>query len=166
MTLTPAVFLALKRGDHGAFHEVYAQYRSLLFVVILSVVRHEPTAEDLLQDTFLKIYQKAHTVRSLTQFKAWAVMVAKRTALNYLKKRGEDEWQDHYDQTVAGGEEKHLFQTWHANLSDEENLIIAYKIVYDLGFADIAKIMDVSMTAVYKRYQEALRKLKAVYQTK
>jgi DNA-directed RNA polymerase specialized sigma24 family protein len=46
-------FQALKRGNHEAFHEVYQQYRSLLYVIILSIVKHEATAEDLLQDTFL-----------------------------------------------------------------------------------------------------------------
>jgi len=166
MHFTPERFLAFKRGDHGAFKEVYTQYRSLLFVVILGIVKHEATAEDLLQDSFLKIYQKAHTLRQADQFKAWAIMIAKRTALNHLKKRQEEAWEDHYDISAPSGETRSIFQTWHAHLSDEENLIIAYKIVYDLGFEDIAKIMDCSLSRVYKLYQQALGKLKAMYQTK
>lgn len=163
MTLNPATFLALKRGDHDAFHEVYRQFRSLLFVVIMSIVKHQTAAEDVLQDTFLKIYQKAHTVKNCDHFQSWAVMVAKRTALNHLKTLREEVWQDHYDQTMVANESRSLFQTWHANLTDEENLVIAYKIVYDLGFLEISKLMNLPMTTTYKMYQVALKKLKVVY---
>jgi RNA polymerase sigma factor (sigma-70 family) len=156
-------FQALKRGNHEAFHEVYQQYRSLLYVIILSIVKHEPTAEDLLQDTFLKIYQKVSTLKDPNKFQAWASMIAKHTALNELKRKKEEVWQDHYDQTSSGEDGKSLFQTWHKHLSDQENLVIAYKIVYELGFEDISKLMDVSLSNVHHLYEQALDKLKVMY---
>ncbi len=156
-------FQALKRGNHEAFHEVYQQFRSLLYVIILSIVKHEPTAEDLLQDTFLKIYQKVSTLKDPDKFQAWASMIAKHTALNELKRRKEEVWQDQYDQTSNGEDGKSLFQTWHKHLSDQENLVIAYKIVYELGFEDISKLMDVSLSNVHHLYEQALDKLKVMY---
>jgi RNA polymerase sigma-70 factor (ECF subfamily) len=161
--LDPQTFSAFQRGDHQAFQTVYEQFRSLLYVVILSIVKHEATTEDLLQDTFLKIYQKGHLVRDPSKFQAWIVMIAKRTALNELKRNKEETWQDAYDNTPSREDGKSLFQTWHHNLTDEENLIVAYKIVYDLGFEDIAKLMDASLSHVYKVYQQALTKLKVMY---
>jgi RNA polymerase sigma-70 factor (ECF subfamily) len=159
-------FQALKRGNHEAFHEVYQQFRSLLYVIILSIVKHEPTAEDLLQDTFLKIYQKVSTLKDPEKFQAWASMIAKHTALNELKRRKEEVWQDKYDQISSGEDGKSLFQTWHKHLSDQENLVIAYKIVYELGFEDISKLMDVSLSNVHHLYEQALDKLKVMYRKK
>jgi len=159
-------FQALKRGNHEAFHEVYQQFRSLLYVIILSMVKHEPTAEDLLQDTFLKIYQKVSTLKDPDKFQAWASMIAKHTALNELKRRKEEVWQDQYDQISSGEDGKSLFQTWHKHLSDQENLVIAYKIVYELGFEDISKLMDVSLSNVHHLYEQALDKLKVMYRKK
>jgi RNA polymerase sigma-70 factor (ECF subfamily) len=156
-------FQALKRGNHEAFHEVYQQYRSLLYVIILSIVKHEPTAEDLLQDTFLKIYQKVSTLKDPNKFQAWASMIAKHTALNELKRKKEEVWQEQYDQTSSEEDGKSLFQTWHKHLSDQENLVIAYKIVYELGFEDISKLMDVSLSNVHHLYEQALDKLKVMY---
>jgi RNA polymerase sigma-70 factor (ECF subfamily) len=161
--LDPQTFSAFQRGDHQAFQIVYEQFRSLLYVVILSIVKHEATTEDLLQDTFVKIYQKGHLVRDPSKFQAWVVMIAKRTALNELKRNKEETWQDAYDNTPSREDGKSLFQTWHHNLSDEENLIVAYKIVYDLGFEDIATLMDASLSHVYKVYQQALKQLKVIY---
>ena len=99
--LDPQTFSAFQRGDHQAFQTVYEQFRSLLYVVILSIVKHEATTEDLLQDTFLKIYQKRHLVRDPSKFQAWIVMIAKRTALNELKRHKEETWQDAYDNTPS-----------------------------------------------------------------
>lgn len=163
-TLDINTFHAFQRGDHQAFQIVYEQYRSLLYVVIWSIVKHEATAEDLLQDTFLKIYQKGHLVREPSKFQAWMVMIAKRTALNELKRNKEESWQEVYNQTASREDGKGLFQTWHHNLTDEENLIIAYKIVYELSFEDITKLMNASLSHIYKVYQQALKKLKVVYQ--
>jgi RNA polymerase sigma-70 factor (ECF subfamily) len=159
-------FQALKRGNHEAFHEVYQQFRSLLYVIILSIVKHEPTAEDLLQDTFLKIYQKVSTLKDPDKFQAWASMIAKHTALNELKRKKEEVWQEQYDQTSSEEDGKSLFQTWHKHLSDQENLVIAYKIVYELGFEDISKLMDVSLSNVHHLYAQALDKLKVMYRKK
>jgi RNA polymerase sigma-70 factor (ECF subfamily) len=159
-------FQALKRGNHEAFHEVYQQFRSLLYVIILSIVKHEPTAEDLLQDTFLKIYQKVSTLKDPEKFQAWASMIAKHTALNELKRKKEEVWQEQYDQTSSEEDGKSLFQTWHKHLSDQENLVIAYKIVYELGFEDISKLMDVSLSNVHHLYEQALDKLKVMYRKK
>jgi RNA polymerase sigma-70 factor (ECF subfamily) len=156
-------FQALKRGNHEAFHEVYQQFRSLLYVIILSIVKHEPTAEDLLQDTFLKIYQKVSTLKDPDKFQAWASMIAKHTALNELKRKKEEVWQEQYDQTSSEEDGKSLFQTWHKHLSDQENLVIAYKIVYELGFEDISKLMDISLSNVHHLYEQALDKLKVMY---
>ena len=163
--LDPRTFAAFKRGDHGAFQDIYQQYKSLLYIIILSYVRHEPTAEDLLQDTFIKIYQKGHTVKQPEAFQAWAVMIAKRTALNELKRRKEEVMSDEAALHLVASEERSLFQTWHRGLTDEENLIIAYKIVYDLGFEEIATLQDASLSHVYKIYQLAMEKLKVIYQT-
>jgi len=162
-TIEWQTFQAFKRGNHEAFHEIYQQYRSLLYVIILSIVKHVPTAEDLLQDTFLKIYQKASTLKDPQKFQAWASMIAKHTALNELKRKKEEAWQEHYDQTSSGEDGKSLFQTWHNHLNDQENLVIAYRIVYELGFEDIAKLMDLSLSNVHHLYKQALDKLKVMY---
>lgn len=159
-------FHAFQKGNHEAFHVIYERYRSLLYVVILSIVKHEPTAEDVLQDTFLKMYQKANTVKDYQKFQAWAVMIAKHLALNELKKKREEVWQETYDNVSSGEDGKSLFQTWHKHLTDQENLVIAYKIVYELGFEDIQKLMDLSLSNTHHLYQQALAKLKIIYRRK
>ncbi len=156
-------FQAFQKGNHEAFHLVYERYRSLLYIVILSIVKDEPTAEDLLQDTFLKIYQKANTIKDYQKFQAWAVMIAKNLAINELKKKKEEAWQETYDNVAMREDGKGLFQTWHKHLTDQENLVIAYKIVYDLGFEDIQKLMDLSLSNTHHLYQQALEKLKIMY---
>ena len=160
--LNPTIIIAFKRGDHDAFHQVYHHYRSLLYVVILGIVRHEATAEDVLQESFLTMYQQANTLRQLDHFQAWAIRIAQRKAINAWKQSKIESWQEDHEQTPAP-EDKSLFQTWHAHLSDQENLIVAYKLVYDLTYADIQRLMNVSVPRIQQLYQQALEKLKRMY---
>jgi DNA-directed RNA polymerase specialized sigma24 family protein len=44
--------------------------------------------------------------------------------------------------------------------------VIAYKIVYELGFEDIQKLMDLSLSNTHHLYQQALAKLKIIYRGK
>jgi DNA-directed RNA polymerase specialized sigma24 family protein len=62
-------------------------------------------------------------------------------------------------------DESRLFATWHHSLTDAENLIIAYKIVYEYTFEEIASLTNIPLTSVYKKYQAALTKLKKEYRS-
>jgi RNA polymerase sigma-70 factor (ECF subfamily) len=155
---------AFKKGHHGAFQIIYDQYKDLLFVIVIAIIKDEEITKDVLQDTWLKVYQQARTLKDANKLQAWLVLIARNTALNYLKKKKDESWQDYYDESRASQEESSLFQTWHANLNDEDNLIIAYKVVYDMPFQDIATWLHRPLSYIYKRYQGAIKTLKKEYE--
>jgi RNA polymerase sigma factor (sigma-70 family) len=157
-----SVFQAFQRKDHQAFQIVYHQFYPLIYLVIYGVLGHQQMVEDAFQDTWMKIYQKAHTVKDRVKFQAWAVFVAKNTALNYLKKR-QDVQDDDVLNMTAHEEERSPFDTWHQQCTSLENEIIAYKIVYDMTFDDIALLKGMSLSQVYKVYQTGLNKIKEDY---
>jgi RNA polymerase sigma-70 factor (ECF subfamily) len=155
--------LAFQKGHHGAFQQIYDQYKDLLFVVVIAIIKDEDATKDVLQDSWMKVYQQAGTLKDLSKLQAWLVLIARNTALNYLKKKKDESWQDYYDESQAGQEETSLFQTWHANLNDEDNLILAYKVVYDMPFQDIATWLNHPLSYIYKRYQYAIETIKKEY---
>ncbi|MCB2203850.1 sigma-70 family RNA polymerase sigma factor [bacterium] len=73
-------------GDDQAFAELYRRRRLELYRFILSIVRgDEELASDMFQDTFVKIHQKAHTLRDHTNVRAWMYTIARNSCLNALK---------------------------------------------------------------------------------
>jgi len=163
--LPTSVIQDLKRGDDTAFAIVYAQYRALLYFIIVSIVKNEEDAKDILQDTFLKIYENIGTLRDDSAFHGWVSGIAKNLALNHLKAdRHEAELSESLLDVIGKEDEHfHFLQDWNAGLTDSENAIIAYKIVYDYTFKEIAEFLNTPLSTVYMVYKTALTKLKKSY---
>ena len=163
--LPASVIEGLKNGDSTAFNIVYANYRALLYFIIVSIVKNEEDAKDLLQETFIKIYENASNLRDNDKFHAWSSGIAKNLALNHLKLRQREvELSDDALEVIGREDETFRFlQDWNAHLSDTENAVIAYKIVYEFTFLEIAQFLHTPLSTVYKVYREALKKLKKSY---
>ena len=77
----------LQRQDHAALSALYDKYAGALYGVIFRMCKNGYLAEDLLQETFVKIWRKADQYDpSKGKFFTWAYRVAKNTTLNALRK--------------------------------------------------------------------------------
>jgi RNA polymerase sigma-70 factor (ECF subfamily) len=76
----------LRRRDPDAMGELYDRYGKLAFSVIYRIVRNQSTAEDLLQETFLRVWNR---VQAFDQDKGalgpWILTVARNRAIDYLR---------------------------------------------------------------------------------
>ena len=68
--------------------EVWTSYASDLKRFIISKVKNSAMADDVLQDTFLKIHTNLHTLKDLTKLKSWCFSIARNTILDYWKLNG------------------------------------------------------------------------------
>jgi len=73
-------------GDENGFVELVRRYKSGVYRVVISIVKDKRTAEEATEDTFMKLYNKAHTFKHRSSFKTWLYTIAANTAKNYLKK--------------------------------------------------------------------------------
>lgn len=66
--------------------ELYDKYGGLLYSVILRAVANPATAEDLLQETFLRIWNRIHTFDTERgRLEGWIVTIARNRAIDYLR---------------------------------------------------------------------------------
>jgi RNA polymerase sigma-70 factor (ECF subfamily) len=76
----------LKQRDAGAMSELYDKYGGLLYSVILRSVANAATAEDLVQETFLRIWNRIHTFDvERGRLEGWIVTIARNRAIDYLR---------------------------------------------------------------------------------
>jgi RNA polymerase sigma-70 factor (ECF subfamily) len=66
----------LKGGDESAFNELYEKYRGRLYGLCFKILKNHADAEDLAQEVFLRLYQKAANFRGESQFKTWLYRIA------------------------------------------------------------------------------------------
>jgi len=77
----------LSQKDKKALYLLYDKYSGALYGVILRMCRNQVLAEDLLQETFVKIWQKIDLYdASKGKFYTWAYRIAKNLTLNSLRK--------------------------------------------------------------------------------
>lgn len=84
--------LQAQSGSHEALNELFKSIQEPLFRYIVSLVRDQHLAEDILQEVFIRIYRKLRWLRELQAFRAWTYQIASREAFRYLNR--ERRWSD------------------------------------------------------------------------
>jgi|SRR5208283_305651 len=76
----------LKRRDAEAMGELYDRFGKVAFAVIVRIVRNAGVAEDLLQETFLKVWNRVDGFDdSRTSLGPWVLTIARNRAIDYLR---------------------------------------------------------------------------------
>jgi RNA polymerase sigma-70 factor (ECF subfamily) len=76
-----------REGDVGAFEQLVRQYDRQVFRIAQHIVQNREDAEDIVQDAFLKAYQKLDQFQGNSKFYTWLVRIAVNEALMRLRKR-------------------------------------------------------------------------------
>ena len=75
------------QGDVSAFNELYLLTRNRAWFVVLSITKNEDDAMDILQDAYLKAWQKRESLRQPEKFVSWFNQVTANTARDFLRSR-------------------------------------------------------------------------------
>ncbi|OIO80122.1 hypothetical protein AUJ84_04610 [Candidatus Pacearchaeota archaeon CG1_02_32_132] len=73
-------------GDNGAFKVLFRRYQQSLEEASSRFFRDKDMVEDIVQDSFLKIWQNLNRYNSSFPFGPWATTICKNTARDYLRK--------------------------------------------------------------------------------
>ncbi len=161
---------ALEAGDQGAFETLYERYRSVVFSFLARLVGDAQTGEDLLQETFLRVYRFRTRYRASGQFKAWLFTIARHVAVEHLRRRGAV-WEDSpeaVEHAVASQRTEHQAEAGELLAHLERALdvlppaqreIVLLSRVTGMDAPDIAAVVRSSPGAVRVTLHRALRRL-------
>jgi RNA polymerase sigma-70 factor (ECF subfamily) len=82
----------LKAGDATAFEAIYEAYRPRLFSLLARLSRRRDVAEDLLEETWLRLVTRATELRDDSCVGAWLFTVARYLYLSWCRHRALDDW--------------------------------------------------------------------------
>ena len=134
----------------------YEQYKNGIFRFALSILKDPHLAEDVLQETYLRLLSGKYAVEP-EKAQAWLYRVARNLCYDLLRRRKREEAEPeqpfHWD-----GDYGYLELI--APLSRKEQEIVTLKIVGRLTHREIGGIMGMTEQAVKKRYERAIRQLR------
>ena len=90
------------RQERLAQRQLYTQFASKLFVTAMRYMKNKADAEDVLQDSFIKIYQKLNAFRFDCPLEAWLRKIVVNTALKALQ--NQPNWTQHTDSQLISNE--------------------------------------------------------------
>ncbi|MGE3801180.1 MAG: RNA polymerase sigma factor [Candidatus Kapaibacterium sp.] len=81
------LMLALQSGDRTALRKLMSLYNDRLYTFTVRIVRHSETAEDIVQETWLSLYESRDRYQTTYRFSTWLFTIARRKALSELRRR-------------------------------------------------------------------------------
>jgi len=165
---------ACMAGRLEGLEYLYEAYRAPVFRTCLRLLVHTPSAEDATQEVFLRAFERIRTYDRRAAFSTWLYRLTVNHCLNQLDRNQrraalpmddvrEPRDPSHGPETVYLGAERERLLT-HAlgRLSIEHRTVLVLREMEDLGYREIAAVLDVPVGTVMSRLcraREALRKV-------
>lgn len=163
---------ALKSGEMGAVEEFVRKHAEPLRRYLAVMLRSEADAEDLAQETFLRLVNSLGAFRGDASVKTYLYRIAHNLALNHLASSSKvhevfpEELPDRPSeapspQRLAYGKEMDaMVRGALASLPPQQRAVVALRIWQDLSFKEIAGVLSLAEGTVKAHYFFALRNLR------
>ena len=80
------LMISLSHGDEHSFFALYERYSHALFSNVFRMVKDRQVSEEIVQDVFLKVWQKRSTIDPNRSFKSWIFTIAKNDVISWYRK--------------------------------------------------------------------------------
>lgn len=156
-----------------AFETLVDLYQRRLYWHIRRIVISHDDTDDVLQETFIKIFRSIENFRGESSLFSWLYRIATNQALDFLKRRAnerncsiEDVQYDRCSHLEAdayfeGDEIQLKFQKAIASLPEKQQLVFNMKYFQELKYEEISEILETSVGALKASYHHAVQKIKS-----
>jgi len=159
MSLDIKLISDCKKGKAEAQDKIYDLYSAAMLGICARYADNIEEAEDILQDSFIKIFTKVskYQFESVAPFSAWMKRIVVNTALNHIRNNKKNKIFDQLDEKVEMQYQESTTENSNINISQEDilkliqNLPSGYKLVFNLyvfekySHQDIAAELGVSV---------------------
>ncbi|MBS1597222.1 MAG: RNA polymerase sigma-70 factor [Bacteroidetes bacterium] len=161
-----------KYSDQYAYKELFTSLYSYLYHFAFSFIKSKQSAEEILSDVFIKIWEKRTEMDEIANLKVYLYVATRNTALNYVEKQKRDATHN-IDEFTAGIKSLYFDPEQLMVTAEMMNLIqkaiddlpikcrMVFKLVKEDGmkYREVAEIMDISTKTVENQLAIALRKI-------
>ena len=167
---------AILAGDTPSFSILVDRYKDLVFTLALRMVKHREEAEEVSQDTFIKVFKSLNKFKGDSKFSTWIYKVAYNTCLDRLKKHKRaqhlvaiDEYTEHQVKTIDNAldamereEKKEAIQSCMQLLPSDDSALLTLFYFEELSLEEIAKIVGLTTNNVKVKLFRSRKKLTSI----
>lgn len=173
-----------KAGDRRSFEALVKRHRGKIFSTIIQIVKDRSVAEDLYQETLIKIINVLEGGRYNEEgkFLPWALRVARNLSIDYFRKEKRNPQiknsdaillmenlfrsEDNMEKAIIRRENTLLVRTLINKLPDKQKEVLIMRHYNELSFKEIAQLTNVSINTALGRMRYALVNLRKLVDQK
>lgn len=166
------LFEKVKSRDPRAFDKLMREYSGELHHFILRMVSNAEDAQDILQDTFVRVWEKSHQFKGNSSVKTWIFRIAINLSYTHLKKRKRWGYSvlDEIKTLVSGSDPVKETEKLHdltllekslSTLTPRQQAVVVARIYQDLPFAQIAEAVGCSENSAKVHFHEGKKRIEA-----
>ena len=163
-------------GDSKSFAILVDRYKDLVFTLALRMVKNREEAEEVSQDTFLKVFKSLNKFKGDSKFSTWIYRVGYNTCLDRIKKNKRaqrtvaiDEFTEHQIKTLDNAldnmemeERKLAIQHCLQLLPSEDSYLMTLYYFEELSLEEISKIIDITVNNVKVKLFRSRKRLATI----
>lgn len=167
-------------GDTQAFAVLVDRYKDLVFTLAIRMLKNREEAEEVSQDTFIKVYKSLSNFKGESKLSTWVYKVAYNACLDSIKKNNRRQSEvaiDSYtenqirslDNALSALEEKEQQQTIQdclQQLSSKDSFLLTLFYFEELSLEEISKIVDMEPNTVKVNIHRARKRLASILKQK
>lgn len=172
LTETQDLIEGLKNKDRNSYDMLYKNYSSILYGIALRITKRQETAEDVLQETFVKIFNNIHKYDSAkgTLF-TWMLNICRNTSIDKIR-YGKESVHIEFDSLelnlntgtnpeikLANAEMWELLE----KLDNDHKEVLKLSYYYGYSHKDIAEKLNMPFGTVKSKIRIAIRELRKIY---
>ena len=159
-----------KTKEQG-FSKLVSEYKERLYWHIRNIVKSHDDADDVLQDTFVKVYKNLSSFKGESKLFSWMYRIATNEALTFINRKSkmmqitneevmELAVRNLQSDTFFDGDETQLkLQKAIAKLPEKQQLVFNMRYFQEMKYKDMSEILDTSEGALKASYHIAVKKI-------
>jgi len=165
----------IQAGDRDAYMTIIRLYQKKVFVMAYSILRDREDALDTVQETFLRLYQKAGMYRAGSSFQGWLLQMAKNISIDHYRKHRKKrrEWETTKpldeipvaaeparDGDSAASDLRAAFARSVETLAERQRMVFVMRHYNELQFHEISEAMKISIGTAKSLHFKAVQNLR------
>lgn len=161
-------------GDERAFAELVTRYQTAVYNLAYRMLGDAGEAEDAAQEVFLRIYRRLGTYDANHRFSTWVLSIASHYCIDLLRRKRPwlvpleniSNWMRARNRgpeaSALAQEQQDTVRTLLAKLPEHYRLVLLLRYWHDLGYEEIAQVVDLPVSTIKARLHRARNALLAL----
>ena len=161
-----------------AFRVLITEYKERLYWHIRKIVIYHDDADDVLQNTFIKVFKGINNFKQESQLFSWMYRIATNESITFINKRAKERNTDiseikqglvtslQSDEWFTGDEIQLILQEAVATLPEKQQLVFKMKYFDNMKYDEISNILETSVGGLKASYFHAVKKIENYIKTR